>query len=98
MENLFAKPAPTMPVKNKKKYKPIKYASYKCNNCDKKIIKVEVLGLTEMFCAPYTDSAGNIHSLHDYNRGQVKLTCEDNHISTAGYIACCECGWTNKKT
>ena len=50
-----------------------------------------------MFCAPFTDSAGNKHICHDYNNGQVKLTCEDNHISTASYVACCECGWANNK-
>ena len=85
------------PMQNKKEYRPIEYAFYKCNKCDKKIIKVKELGLTEMFCSPFTDSTGNTHICHDYNDGQVKLTCEDNHISTASYVACCKCGWANNK-
>ena len=37
--NFFTKSSKS-PMQNKKEYRPIEYAFYKCNKCDKKIIKV----------------------------------------------------------
>ncbi len=78
----------------KKIFNPCNY-NYKCNYCKTDKVKIEILGLTEAFYGPRVDLSGNTHT-HDYNNGQVKLTCDNNNISIVEYIACCECGWNNK--
>ena len=78
-----------------KKYKCINY-NYKCNYCETNKVKIDIIRLTEAFYGPFVDSSGNTHECHDRNEGEVKLTCENNHVSIVDYIACCECGWNNK--
>ena len=81
----------------KRIFKPTNY-KYICGYCNTYNVKIDVLGLTEAFYGSIVDLSGNIHECHDYNNGQVKLLCENNHISIVEYIACCECGWNNNKS
>ena len=95
IQNLFIK----QKEKNvtKKIFKSCNY-KYICNYCKTNKIKVDFLGLTEAFYGQFIDSSGNIHERHDYNRGKVILTCDNNHVYISNYIACCECGWNNNNS
>jgi len=93
VQNLFKK------QKKKDESKIFRYSNYKyiCNYCGIDKVKIDIIYLTEAFYGPFTDPSGNTHS-HDYNKGKVKLTCVNNHVSITEYIASCECGWTNNKS
>lgn len=71
-----------------KEYKPIDY-EYICSICKTYKVKIEIIGLTEPFYGPFygpfVDSYGNKHLQHDYNTGEVELTCESNHITKTAY-------------
>jgi hypothetical protein len=95
VQNLFK----TQKEKNVTK-KIFKYCNYKytCNYCKTDKVKIDIIGLTEALYGPFMDSSGNTHECHDYNKGKVKLTCDNNHVSIVNYIAYCECGWSNNSS